>query len=231
MNSGYWVKYQLDNFSTVDEVIQSDSLIRLAEDPCHFLVCDSSGACVSIEFLDGRLVYHTRETMPVKVLTNIPYAEALSHAQENAMLENDPEDQSNYRFMHVSDKIGLFDPSADVTATEYAMGILTQTVFRPHTRWNIVFNIKSHKINFRTTESRQVWSIDFSGLDFSCGSAVKMLDVNADLSGDLTNRFPDYSHDLNLKHFKSFCKKFGIAVTDESALWLTMFIESFPCEN
>ena len=231
VNSGFWVQYQLDNFSTVEEVIESDSLIGLTEDPCHFLVCDSSGACVSIEFLDGRLVYHTRETMPVKALTNIPYTEALSHAQANTLPENDSEDQSTSRFMQVSDKIGLFDPSAEVAATKFAMDILTQTVFRSHTRWNIVFDIKNHEIYFRTRDNRQERFIDFDGLNFSCGSTVMMMDVNGDLSGDVTDRFPDYSHDLNLEHFKGFCRKFGIAVTDADALWLTMFIEGFPCEN
>ena len=231
VNSGFWVQYHLDNFSTVNEVIRSDSLIRLAEDPCHFLVCDSSGACASIEFLDGRLVCHTGDTMPVKVLTNIPYAEALSHTQANVLPDDDPEDRSTFRFSQVSERLDQYDSSSGVTAAEYAMDILTKTVFRPHTRWNIVFDINDRKIDFKTRDNIHTRAIDFDGLDFACGSAVKMMDVNGDLSGDVTGRFPDYSHELNLEHFKSFCRKFGIAVTDENALWLTRLLESFPCEQ
>ena len=231
LNSGFWVQYQLDNFSTVEEVIQSDSLVRLVQDPCHFLVCDASGACASIEFLGGKMVCHTRETMPIKALTNIPYAEALSHAQAKSVPEDDPQDRSNYRFIQVADKIGQYDPGAGVTATDYAMDILTETVFRPHTRWNIVFDIDNRRIDFRTRENTRARSIKFAGLDFTCGSAVKMLDVNGDLSGDVTGRLPDYSHDLNLEHFKGFCEKYGLAVSNEDAMWMTLFIEGFPCEN
>lgn len=231
VNSGFWVQYQLDNFSTVEEVIQSDSLIRLVQDPCHFLVCDASGACASIEFLDGRLVYYSGDTMPIKALTNIPYAEALSHAQAKSVPEDDPQDQSSYRFIQVSDKIGRYDPGDGVAATRYAMDVLTETVFRPHTRWNIVFDIENRRIDFRTRDNTEERSIDFGGLDFTCGSPVKMLDVNGELSGDVTGKLPDYSHELNLEHFKSFCKKYGLAVSDEDAMWLTLFIESFPCEN
>jgi hypothetical protein len=231
VNSGFWVQYQLDNFSTVEEVIQSDSLVRLVQDPCHFLVCDASGACASIEFLDGRLVYHTGETMPVKALTNIPYAEALAHTQAKSVPGDDPQDQSNYRFIQVSEKISQYDPGSGVAATDYSMEILTQTVFRPHTRWNIVFDINSRKIDFRTRDNTEERSIDFGGLDFACGSPIKMLDVNGNLSGNVTSRLPDYSHELNLEHFKGFCEKYGLAVSSEDAMWLTLFIESFPCEN
>jgi choloylglycine hydrolase len=229
MNSGFWVQYQLDNFSTVEEVIQSDSLIRLVQDRCHFLVCDASGACAAIEFLDGKRVYHTGETMPIKALTNIPYEEALFHAMSNTLPEEDPEDQSSHRFIQAKEKIDRFDPGAGVTPTRYAMDILTETVFRPHTRWNIVFDIKKKKINFRTRENAKERSIRFGGLDFACGSSVKMLEVNKDLSGDITGRLPDYSQKLNVEHFEGFCKKYGIAVTHEDALWLTTFIENFPC--
>lgn len=45
-----WVQYQLDNFSTVKEVIDSDSSIRISTDsqPLHFLVCDRSGEAATI---------------------------------------------------------------------------------------------------------------------------------------------------------------------------------------
>ena len=78
-----WIQYQLDNFSTVEEVIASDSKIRIMSPetrfPIHYLVCDKKGDCVSIEFMGGTLVYHTKGTMPVKVLTNSTYSECIKY--------------------------------------------------------------------------------------------------------------------------------------------------------
>jgi choloylglycine hydrolase len=61
--SPLWVQYQLDNYSTVDEVIASDSQVRITmtapvnppHPVDHFLVCDKRGECATIEFLDGKM--------------------------------------------------------------------------------------------------------------------------------------------------------------------------------
>jgi len=79
--SGWWRQYLLDNFSTVDEVIASDSLVRIKEFVEHFLVSDRSGNCASIEFIDGKMVYHVGKTMPVNCLTNNTYKESLKSWQ------------------------------------------------------------------------------------------------------------------------------------------------------
>ena len=56
-----WIQFQLDNYSTVGEVIASDSLIRIAKDnpPLHYLVADAAGNAAAIEFYHGRLTVHT----------------------------------------------------------------------------------------------------------------------------------------------------------------------------
>lgn len=79
--SPLWVQYQLDNYSTVEEVIASGSLVRITMDAPqkvdHFLVCDKSGDCATIEFLEGKMVYHTGKTLPVAALANNTYEESL----------------------------------------------------------------------------------------------------------------------------------------------------------
>ncbi len=73
ISSGQWKQYQLDNFSTVEEVLASDSQIRIvpqAPMKPHFLVSDRMGNCAVIEFIDGKMVYYFKKTMPVKTLAN-----------------------------------------------------------------------------------------------------------------------------------------------------------------
>jgi penicillin V acylase-like amidase (Ntn superfamily) len=78
ISSSFWVQYQLDNHSTVDEVLTSDSAVRITDTVDHYLVCDRTGDCATIEFLDGEIVYHRGETLPVKALTNSIYQELVN---------------------------------------------------------------------------------------------------------------------------------------------------------
>ena len=98
-----WIQYQLDNFSRIEQVIASDSQLRILsiKNPppgsllWHYLVCDKTGNCASIEFINGKLVYHTKETMPVKVLTNSTYKESMAFLHEDQK-GNLPIDQGNF---------------------------------------------------------------------------------------------------------------------------------------
>ena len=51
-----WIQFQLDNYSTVEEVVNSDTLLRISDtnSKIHFLVCDHSGNTAVIEFLNGK---------------------------------------------------------------------------------------------------------------------------------------------------------------------------------
>ena len=87
------IQYQLDNFSTVDEVIASFQSIRVARPPDnstalaqHWFVGDSKGKCASIEFIDGKMVCHTGWTMPVKVLANSTYNQSIAYFWQNRFL-------------------------------------------------------------------------------------------------------------------------------------------------
>ncbi len=87
-----WVQYQLDNFSRVEDVIASDSKIRIQssrDSKLHFLICEQSGICATIEFIGGELLYHTNERMPVKTLTNSTYADSLSFWRKGELPKSD----------------------------------------------------------------------------------------------------------------------------------------------
>lgn len=76
LSSSFWIQYLLDNYATVEEVIASDSKVRIFDTVDHYLVCDRSGDCATIEFLEGRMVAHTGDSLPVKALTNSVYWDA-----------------------------------------------------------------------------------------------------------------------------------------------------------
>jgi len=80
--SPLWVQYQLDNYSTVEEVIASERRVRPTYLYDHYLVCDRTGDCAVIEFLEGEMLAYTGDSLPVLALANSSYQDSLT-AQED----------------------------------------------------------------------------------------------------------------------------------------------------
>jgi penicillin V acylase-like amidase (Ntn superfamily) len=86
--SALWVQYQLDTCATLEEVVANDDRVRIADTVDHYLICDRSGACAAVEFLEGKTVFHTGDAMPVKALTNHAYLKAAGAWQAGQLRDN-----------------------------------------------------------------------------------------------------------------------------------------------
>ena len=75
----FWAQYVLDNCSTLEEVFATDAEVRIRPGhPLeHYLVCDRYNECAVIEFIEGEMIYHTGESLPMPVLTNDTYERSL----------------------------------------------------------------------------------------------------------------------------------------------------------
>ncbi len=72
---GNWGPYILDNYKSVEEVIQSGASVTVRDQgyTSHYLLADADGNCVAIEYLDGQFIYYTGKDLPVKALSNMRY--------------------------------------------------------------------------------------------------------------------------------------------------------------
>jgi len=197
------IQYQLDNFSKAEQVIASDSQLRIANPQggtrTHYLVSDRMGNCAVIEFLNGKLVYHTKETLPVKVLANNTYDESITNLHEYTGLGGSlsiPQSTSSLdRFVRAASMVKNYNPTTSKEAIDYAFDILTN-VAQHSTAWSIVYDIKNLRIHFRTAENQTIRHMNVNSFDFSCKTPVRLLDINATLSGDITNKLLDYNYDF-----------------------------------
>jgi len=173
-----WIQYQLDNFSTVEEVIASDSLLRITPNPppLHFLVSDRIGNCAAIEFIDGKMVYYTKETMPVKALTNSKYAKNIKFWKKGKLPQYDFA-RSVHRFVSVAKMLNNYDPKTSKPIVEYAFDILKNVAnggidgvqvqyYGITTQWSIVYDIKNLRIYFRTLANQNIRYINLISFDF-----------------------------------------------------------------
>jgi choloylglycine hydrolase len=201
VNSLQWIQYQLDNFSRVEEVIASDSHIRIppmrSGPGTHYLVSDRAGDCASIEFLDGKMVLHTSETLPVKALANSTYAASVTFWEKATLLPSDRSYHSLFRFARAANLVKNYDPKSSQSAVHYAFDVLRNVAQGYMTRWSIVYELNNSCISFRTNGNSKLRRVYLKRLDFSCKTPVKVLDINAALSGDVTNKFLDYTQRIN----------------------------------
>ena len=244
-----WIQFQLDNYSTVEEVLSSDTLLRItdANSRFHFLVCDRSGHVATIEFLNGKMVRHTGKELPLEALANSTYEESLRCYGDSP---DAPADPSLGNFVTAARLTDRRDSSAGESAIDHAFRALHAVSQGVGTKWSIVYDITNMRIYFKIFETPTIVGpqkiflkepgvailkiVDFHGFDFSCSAVGKVLDLDLNKEGVVNQYFRDYSTSINkefiVKAF-TFFKSWGINIqlNDEGIDYLARYPESFKC--
>jgi choloylglycine hydrolase len=236
VDGSQWVQYQLDNFSTVDEVIASDQKFRIqAPKGKHYLVGDSQGNCASIEFLDGKLVCHTGQAMPFKVMVGASgtYDQSVAFIKLFKgfggflpIFHPGFFRPSLLRFVIAADKLQQYSPQESGPAVDYAFDILQQVETQPLKNsavWSSVYDSANKQIHFRSWNNDRIRSFNLNAFDFSCTTPVKTLDLSADLSGDVSNTFIDYTREIDLEMLTQW------DLTDADTAYLAAYPDTTTC--
>jgi len=211
-----WMQYCLDNFDSVDQVLKSTSEITIDGWAWHFFTGDRTGTAASIEFLEGEIAIHSEDRLPITALCNTVYAKELEILKGyKSFGGNKPiemADEKVERFVHAAKMLKDYDPAKSDSIVDYGFDILGQ-LERGGTQWSIVCDMKRLRIYFRTSLGKSIRYTSFDSFDFSNKTAVKILDINADLSGDVTKKFTDYTtkanRDLATKTVELFSRDSG----------------------
>jgi penicillin V acylase-like amidase (Ntn superfamily) len=172
-----WIQYQLDNCSSIEEVLATDSLLRISRysAPIHFLVADALGNAATIEFVKGRLLVHRAESLPVCALTNDTYPESLNYFNSTKDKDIPFRPTSFQRFARTGEMLRHFDTRRPV---EYAFEILDAVKQGEFTRWSIVYDVKAFAIHIKTSVNTNARTIRIRDFDFSCRSEVVYADID-----------------------------------------------------
>ena len=195
-----WIQYQLDTAATVDEVVASDARVRIDSPvPLHFLVADRAGRVATVEFLDGRLVAHTGERLPLPALTNSTYADSVAYVRGlDASRASAPQGPASLaRFARAAERLRGFGDEDRAKAVAFAFDTLAALAQPGRTQWSIVYEPAAGRVHFRTLARREIRTVRLAGLDFGCGSAGRSFDLDAEASGDITAALAPYSAEAN----------------------------------
>jgi penicillin V acylase-like amidase (Ntn superfamily) len=232
-----WIQYQLDTAATVQDVIGSDRIVRIEKTShrIHFLLCDRKGGAAAIEFLGGRMRVHTGKDLPVKALANSTYESSLDFLKRFGADETQPSfkqgDNSLQRFVWAAKGTQAWHAKTSEGPAAHAFHTLDKADLS-NSKFRIVYDVKAGMIYFRTKSTPWVRSIDFRRFDFSCRTPVKILDMLANLKGDVTSQFQDYTWEANYNLIKkSFSETSFVKGTPEAALnRLSKYPESLYCK-
>jgi penicillin V acylase-like amidase (Ntn superfamily) len=226
INPLQWVQYQLDTAATVADVIASDLEMRIRDKVGgNFFICDSTGTCATIEFIDGNLICHTQETMPVKVLANSQYSSDLEYWEKQEL----PPDQvwSTGRFFTAAQMLEDYNPATSGPAIDYTFDILSNLTWFVPTQWSIAYDVQRRRISFRTLDNEDIRYFDMNSFDFSCLTPVKILDVQEDLSGDISGDFINYTFEINRDLIEKIYA--GYDLSDDVIDFIAAYPETTEC--
>jgi len=224
----FWWQYMLDTCATIEEVRKAAESVRISDTQDHYLACDRTGAVAVVECLDGRLVIRTGKDLPVAALANDPYQECLDHWTSKAPGPADPYYSVN-RFSRLAGGLAAFKGGSAEKAVEHAFGMLAG-VAASNTRWSFVCDTGARVFYLKSYLNPKLRSVDLKRIDFSCDRPTAMLDAHADLEGDITGAFHDYSHEEVAAHTTKALAYFRPDVSADLVAQVLSLFERFACE-
>ena len=206
-----WIQYQLDNCSSVKEVLATNKKVRISQQgnaPVHYLVADAGGDAATVEFIDGKMVVHKGKDLPLAVLANTSYAtssklvmnEEINNPSEAKMPQSQSySDNSVRRFASACAMVNKYQQTnINKSIVDYSFEILDNVAQQEFTKWSIVYDINNKVVYFKSASFPDTKLVKFSDLDMSCVANKPMsFDMNQASTGDVTKLFIPLSVELN----------------------------------
>ena len=187
-----WIQYQLDNYATVDEVIEGLKSSPVIDwwptfPGSHFFVSDKQGNTAAIELIDGKFSVSSGKSMPIPVLCNGKYQDELKQLNRfkpfggSEILSLNSQSWDN-RFSKAAYYINNYNSNNNNNPVAYAFSVLDS--IKPG-QWQIVADVKNNIVYFRSDLGKSVKSLNLSSCDFSKNAMVKFIDINSNEQGDV----------------------------------------------
>ncbi len=180
-----WIQYQLDMCATVEDVINTDKILRISsfsKAPIHFLVTDAKGNAAAIEYIEGKMTYYTGDSFKFCALANDTYSSSADYKLNKDAKGNKPylkeRENSLERFYIASSMSKAFNSDKD-KPVDYAFDILKKVAQEPGTQWSIVYDAANRKIYYRTAVNRAIRELSLSSFNFIGTGRRLYLDIDA----------------------------------------------------
>jgi choloylglycine hydrolase len=232
LNELQWIQYQLDRFATVAEVAANAPGLRVARvyGKVHYLVCDRTGACAAVEYLDGELTITDGEELIAPTLTNDTYADSRAHLQRHLGFGGKravpTRSGSLARFVRAS---AMARGDRTKHGVDGVFEILESVNLGDYTRWQIAYDLDRLRVHFRTSASTAIKTVALSDFEPGCDHAVMVLDIDSAVAGNARSHFQPYRRDLNAALLDRSLAHVASSLPAGAAEALAAYPEQLPC--
>jgi penicillin V acylase-like amidase (Ntn superfamily) len=201
---GQWIQFQLDNYATVNELVEG------LENTCvidwwptfpgsHFFVSDKEGNTAAVELINGKFQVSSGKNMPVPILCNRPYQNELKNVERykafgGGEIFNLYSQGWNARFPKAAHLVKNYSVATGISPVSYAWNVLDS--IKPGD-WQLVADVQNNILYFRSDQGKKIKSINISKCDFSKNNEVKFIDINSNSQGDITNQLSKLTPEIN----------------------------------
>jgi penicillin V acylase-like amidase (Ntn superfamily) len=192
-----WIQYQLDNYSTVAEVVANAERLNIHGWPWHFTLADRSGACTLLEFTHGKALVGKGTLANGCVLTNGPINEDTDRLKaalaKDEATPRDSASDSFSRFERANFLLKKPTPKMERERADYAFDVLARISQGSQTFRSIVYDLGANRVYFRSYRHPKIKYIDLTRIDFSSMSQVLAINLETPAAGDVTTKLQPYS--------------------------------------
>lgn len=171
-----WIQYQLDNFSSVDEVIENINSLTIKPNALiHYILADKNGVSAVIDFVDGK-VKIDRENKKLQVITNGTSEESKNYFSKNKNIENSSRDKYD-RYCILRNSLTVNNLSVNESFDKLNLVYENQENYK--TYWSIVYDIDKLEINFKSFSNNNIKKIPISDFNFNKDSQIQFAQINS----------------------------------------------------
>ena len=236
VQQGQWVQYLLDCYGSVSEVLAAIDTYRISPEITpfsrHVFLVDAKGGSAVIEYINGKAVVYTADTLPVTVLTNCAYSVALDGLAGNRSNSVDPY-ESIPRFVRCARQLERHKLESARNPIKFAFDLLQRSKWEVPTQWRIVYQPAIQQIHLQSSGSHQIRYLKLTELDFSCTYPAEVQEIHCDFSGNVHGRFQPYDRELNGQLIKTVVAKtpFLKDITPDMLIPRIVYPEQADCQG
>ena len=171
-----WIQYQLDNFSTIDEVIAMVNTLTIKPNALvHYILADKNGVSAVIEFVNGKIKI-SRQNTKFQVITNGTAEDSKNYFNTNKNIDYASRDKYD-RYCILKNSLDIKNLSINETFEK--LNLVNENQENYKTYWSIVYDINNLEINFKSFSNDEIKKVSLSDFDFSKDSEIHFALINS----------------------------------------------------
>lgn len=200
LNELEWIQYQLDNFQTIDEVVANIETLKIypIKGKIHYILADTYGKSVIIEYLDGKPNVYEKEANTCQAITNksVVFSEKYIDTIQDIPKKNTSE---TYRYHQLENQIRKLQSPNDFSEKTAFQMLKSVSIPKGNfkTVWSIVYNLENKTISFSSHSHKKTKQISLNNIDFEQG--LSYLNINQDKEIVLDTKLNSYAEQTNFK--------------------------------